>query len=60
MIVDVVCESCGKIIKSMIKLRSLKDIMSPLSNKCPFCGKKLSTSDFTLEVEEKTDVLVQL
>jgi predicted RNA-binding Zn-ribbon protein involved in translation (DUF1610 family) len=49
--VEIACGNCGKVIRKMIKLRSLKDCMHDFCNKCPSCGKSLSVSDFTLEVE---------
>jgi hypothetical protein len=27
--------------------------LNPTGGKCPFCGQKLSTSEFSLDVEEK-------
>jgi len=50
--VDVACGNCGKIIKNMIRLQPLKDIMRHFSNKCPFCGKALSVSEFTLDIKK--------
>jgi len=34
-------------------LKSLKDVLNPTNGKCPSCGQKLSTSEFSLDVEEK-------
>ncbi|MDH3617228.1 MAG: C2HC5-type zinc finger protein [Nitrosopumilus sp.] len=51
MLVDIICGNCGKIIKTMKMLRPLKGTMEKFSNRCPFCGKLLSTVDFSLGVE---------
>jgi hypothetical protein len=50
--VDIECGSCGKIIKTMKLLRSLKDTMESFSNRCPLCGKSLSVADFSIDVEK--------
>jgi len=34
-------------------LKSLKDVLNPTNGKCPSCGQKLSTSEFSLDVEKK-------
>ena len=53
MSVEITCGKCGEKIKDMKMLKSLKDVLNPTSGKCPFCGQKLSTSEFSLNVEEK-------
>ena len=50
--VDIECGNCGKIIKTMKLLRSLKDAMGSFSNRCPLCGKSLSVADFSIDVEK--------
>ncbi|WP_420545324.1 hypothetical protein [Nitrosopumilus sp.] len=50
--VDIECGNCGKIIKTMKLLRSLKDTMGSFSNRCPLCGKSLSVADFSIDVEK--------
>lgn len=55
--VDVACGNCEKTIKNMIRLQPLKDIMQHFSNKCPFCGNSLSVSDFTLEINNKWNIV---
>lgn len=55
--VDVICGNCEKTIKNLIRLQSLKDVMRHFSNKCPFCGKSLSISEFTLDIENKWNIL---
>ncbi|WP_420544706.1 hypothetical protein [Nitrosopumilus sp.] len=52
MSLDIECGNCGKIIKTMKLLRSLKDTMGSFSNRCPFCGKLLSVADFSIDVEK--------
>jgi DNA repair exonuclease SbcCD ATPase subunit len=37
----------------MKMLKSLKDVMSSYGGKCPSCGQKLSTSEFSMDIEEK-------
>ena len=53
MSVEITCGKCGEKIKDMKMLKSLKDVLNPTDGKCPFCGQKLSTSEFSLDVEEK-------
>ena len=53
MSVEITCGKCGEKIKDMKMLKSLKDVLNPTGGKCPFCGQKLSTSEFSLDVEEK-------
>ena len=53
MSVDITCGKCGETITNMKMLKSLKDVMKPYSAKCPSCGQKLSTSEFSLDVQEK-------
>ncbi|MDA0756778.1 MAG: hypothetical protein O3C04_04280 [Crenarchaeota archaeon] len=53
MSVDVVCGKCGEKIATMKMLKSVKDILKHYNNKCPSCHQTLSTSDFSLDVEEK-------
>lgn len=53
MSVEVTCGKCGEKITNMKMLKSLKDVMNPNSGKCPSCGQKLSTSEFSLDVQEK-------
>jgi len=50
--VDVVCGKCGNKVINMKMLKSIKDVIRPYNNKCPSCGQTLSTSEFTLDVEE--------
>ncbi|MDC4231131.1 MAG: hypothetical protein M8319_02250 [Nitrosopumilus sp.] len=53
MSVEVTCGKCGEKITDMKMLKSLKDVVRPYNNKCPSCGQKLSTSEFSLDVQEK-------
>ena len=53
MSVEITCGKCGEKIKDMKMLKSLKDVLNPTNGKCPSCGQKLSTSEFSLDVEEK-------
>ena len=50
MSVEITCGKCGKKIASMKMLKPLKDVLNPSNGKCPFCGQKLSTSEFSLDV----------
>ncbi len=52
MSVEVICGKCGKKIANMKMLKSVKDVVRPYKNKCPECGQTLSTTDFTLDVQE--------
>lgn len=52
MSVEITCGKCGEKITSMKMLKSLKDAMKHYDGKCPSCGQKLSTSEFSLDVKE--------
>jgi hypothetical protein len=52
MSVEITCGKCGEKITNMKMLKSLKDVMKPSNGKCPSCGQKLSTSEFSLDVQE--------
>ncbi len=52
MSVEVACGKCGEKITSMKMLKSLKDVIGAYNGKCPSCGQALSTSEFTLDVQE--------
>ena len=53
MSLDINCGKCGKKISTTRMLKSIKDIMKHYNNKCPSCGQTLSTSEFSIVVEEK-------
>lgn len=53
MSVEITCGKCGEKITNMKMLKSLKDVLNPSNGKCPSCGQKLSTSEFSLDVQEK-------
>ncbi|MBS1267365.1 MAG: hypothetical protein MAG458_00064 [Nitrosopumilus sp.] len=53
MSVEIACGKCGEKIKDMKMLKSLKDVMKPSDGRCPSCGQKLSTAEFSLDVQEK-------
>jgi|TARA_B100002049_G_C15865308_1_gene285135 C4-type Zn-finger protein len=53
MSVEITCGKCGEKIVDMKMLKSLKDVLNPSKGKCPSCGQKLSTSEFSLDVQEK-------
>ncbi len=50
--VKVTCGKCGEKITDMKMLKPLKDVMNPYHGKCPSCGQTLSTSEFTLDVQD--------
>ncbi|MDH5657765.1 MAG: hypothetical protein OEY17_00230 [Nitrosopumilus sp.] len=52
MSVEIACGKCGAKITNMKMLKSLKDVINPTNGKCPSCGQKLSTSEFSLDVQE--------
>ena len=52
MSVDVTCGKCGEKITNMKMLKSLRDVMNQHGGKCPSCGQTLSTSEFSLDVQE--------
>ena len=52
MSVEITCGKCGEKITNMKMLKSLKDVLNPTNGKCPSCGQKLSTSEFSLDVKE--------
>ncbi len=53
MSVEIVCGKCGEKIFAMKMLKSVKDVLKHYNNKCPACNQTLSTSEFSLDVEEK-------
>ena len=53
MVVDIKCGKCGENIPTMQMLKSIKDVLKHYNNKCPNCGQKLSTSEFSLDIEKK-------
>ena len=53
MSLDINCGKCGKKISTTRMLKSIKDIMKYYHNKCPSCQQALSTSEFSIDVEEK-------
>jgi hypothetical protein len=53
MAVEIICGKCGEKIFTMKMLKSVKDVIKHYNNKCPSCNHTLSTSDFSLDVEEK-------
>ncbi len=53
MSVDVVCGKCGSKITSMKTLKPIKELMNPHKGKCPSCGHAVSTSEFTLDVQDR-------
>ncbi len=52
MSVEVTCGKCGEKITNMKMLKALKDVLNPYNGKCPSCGQTLSTSEFSLDVQE--------
>lgn len=52
MSVDITCGKCGEKVSTIKMLKSIKDVMRPYNGKCPSCGQTLSTSEFTLDVQE--------
>ena len=53
MSVEIVCGKCGEKISAMKMLKSVKDVLKHYNNKCPSCKHTLSTSEFSLDGEEK-------
>lgn len=53
MSVNVVCGKCGELITHMKMLKPIKDTLALKDGKCPFCGEKLSFSEFEIDVKEK-------
>jgi len=52
MSVEITCGKCGEKIANMKMLKALKHVITTNSGKCPSCGQKLSTSEFSLDVQE--------
>ena len=40
-------------ISTMQMLKPITDVLKHYNNKCPSCGQKLSTSEFSLDIEKK-------
>ena len=53
MSVEINCGQCGKKISTMKMLKSVKDIMKHHNNKCPHCGQKLSSAEFSTNIEKR-------
>ena len=53
MSVEIICGKCGEKISAMKMLKSVKDDLKHYNNKCPKCGQKLSTTQFSLDIEGK-------
>ena len=51
------CGACGEKIHTMQMMKSIKDVLKHYNNKCPSCGQKLSTSEFSLDAEKKWSVI---
>jgi hypothetical protein len=47
---EIVCGECGEVLYSGFDLKSPKDVIRTSETKCRSCGKKLSPSDFAIEV----------
>ena len=58
MAVEIICGKCGEKIFAMKMLKSVKDVLKHYNNKCPSCNHTLSTSEFSLDVEEKWSFLI--
>ena len=52
MSVEIICGKCGEKISAMKMLKSIKDVLKHYANKCLKCGQKLSTTQFSLDIEE--------
>ena len=52
MSVEIICGKCGEKISAMKMLKSVKDVLKHYDNKCPKCGQKLFTTQFSLDIEE--------
>ena len=52
MAIEVTCGKCGEKINTMKMLKSIRDVMNHYNGKCPACGQTLSTSEFSLDVQE--------
>ncbi len=52
MSVEITCGKCGEKITNMKMLEFLKDVLKSSNGNCPSCGQKLSTSEFSLDVQE--------
>lgn len=52
MSVELTCGKCGEKITAMKMLKSVKDAMAQFGGKCPSCGQRLSSSEFSLDVSE--------
>lgn len=52
MSVEITCGKCGEQIVRMKMLKPLKNILNSSGGKCPSCGQKLSTSEFSLDIQD--------
>jgi hypothetical protein len=51
--IEVVCEGCGCIINKIVSLKSIKDILRPMNDRCGGCGVLLNPSEFSIKVQRK-------
>ena len=50
---EVTCGKCGETLSTMVMLKSIKEVARRYGGRCPSCGQALSTSDFSVEADEK-------
>lgn len=51
--IEIVCERCGCIISKIICLKSIKDILRPVNDRCGACGVLLNPSEFSIDAKRK-------
>ena len=51
--IEIVCERCGCIISKIICLKSIKDILRPMKDRCGACGVLLNPCEFSINAQRK-------
>lgn len=52
MSVEVTCGKCGGKVATMRMLRPLRDVTGQHQGRCPSCGQRLSSTEFSLDAVE--------
>lgn len=52
MSMEIVCGKCGARITEMKMLKPLRGVVGQFDGKCPSCGHAISSSEFSLDVED--------
>jgi hypothetical protein len=51
--IELVCDGCGSVINKIVSLKSIKDVLRPINDRCGACGVLLDPSEFSIKVQRK-------